>query len=107
MGATARSGVYLCCVANYDSARVEIFIDQGDYQKNRTIYNHLEQNRDAIEAAYGKSLHWICQDDVRACKVYDEIKEVSIKNEEDWPVMSAFHIQRAKALFAATKQFLA
>lgn len=25
MGATARSGVYLCCVANYDSARVEIF----------------------------------------------------------------------------------
>ena len=36
----------------------------------------------------------------------DEIKEVSIKNEEDWPVMSAFHIQRAKALFAATKQFL-
>ena len=43
-----------------------------------------------------KSLHWICQDDVRACKVYDEIKEVSIKNEEDWPVMSAFHIQRAK-----------
>ena len=81
MGATARSGVYLCCVANYDSARVEIFIDQGDYQKNRAIYNHLEQNRDAIEAAYGKSLHWICQDDVRACKVYDEIKEVSIKNE--------------------------
>lgn len=106
MGATARSGVYLCCVANYDSAGVEIFIDQGDYQKNRAIYNHLEQNRDAIEAAYGKSLHWICQDDVRACKVYDEIKEVSIKNEEDWPVMSAFHIQRAKALFAATKQFL-
>lgn len=107
MGATARSGVYLCCVANYDSARVEIFIDQGDYQKNRAIYNHLEQNRDAIEAAYGKSLHWICQDDVRACKVYDEIKEVSIKNEEDWPVMSAFHIQRAKALLVATKQFLA
>lgn len=55
MGATARSGVYLCCVANYDSARVEIFIDQGDYQKNRAIYNHLEQNRDAIEAAYGKA----------------------------------------------------
>lgn len=107
MGATARSGVYLCCVANYDSARVEIFIDQGDYQKNRAIYKRLEQNRDAIEAAYGKSLHWVCQDDVRACKVYDEIKEVSIKNEEDWPVMSAFHIQRAKALFAATKQFLA
>lgn len=106
MGATARSGVYLCCVANYDSARVEIFIDQGDYQKNRAIYKRLEQNRDAIEAAYGKNLNWVCQDDVRACKVYDEIKEVSIKNEEDWPAMSAFHIQRAKALFAATKQFL-
>ena len=107
MGATARSGVYLCCVANYDSARVEIFIDQGDYQKNRAIYKRLEQNRDAIEAAYGKSLNWVCQDDVRACKVYDEIKEVSIKNEEDRPVMSAFHIQRAKALLVATKQFLA
>ena len=107
MGATARSGVYLCCVANYDSARVEIFIDQGDYQKNRAIYKRLEQNRDAIEVAYGKSLNWVCQDDVRACKVYDEIKEVSIKNEEDWPVMSAFHIQRAKALLVATKQFLA
>ena len=107
MGATACSGVYLCCVANYDLARVEIFIDQGDYQKNRAIYKRLEQNRDAIEAAYGKSLHWICQDDVRACKVYDEIKEVSIKNEEDWPVMRAFHIQRAKALLVATKRILA
>lgn len=106
MGSTARSGVYLCCVANYDSARVEIFIDQGDFQKNRELYKRLELHRDAIEAAYGKSLNWACQDDVRACKIYDEIKGVSIKNEDDWPTMSAFHVQRANVLLTATKQFL-
>lgn len=106
MGATGQGCVYLCCVANYDSARVEIYIDTGDYQKNRDIYKQFASHRDEVETAYGKALTWACQDDTRACKIYDEIKEVGVKNEQDWEYMISFHSEHAAKLFSAAKKYL-
>lgn len=106
MGATGQGCVYLCCVANYDSARVEIYIDTGDYQKNRDIYKQFASHRDEIESAYGKALTWACQDDTRACKIFDEVKEVGVKNEKDWEYMISFHSEHAAKLFSAAKKYL-
>lgn len=106
MGTTGKAGVYVCCVANYDSARVEIFIDTGDYQKNRDVYQMLENQRDAIEAAYGKPLTWVCQEETRACKIFDELKNVGIKDESNWDHMVEFHSALSAKLFSAAKKYL-
>lgn len=95
----------ISCVANFDSARVEIYIDQGDYDKNRAVYRLLETHRSEIETAYGKALTWVCQEGVRGCRIYDKMTEVSITKEDDWDAMIAFHTQQAKKLLSAMQPF--
>lgn len=105
-GGTNKPGVLISCVANFDSARVEIYIDQGDYDKNRTVYRLLENHRSEIETAYGKALTWVCQDGVRGCRIYDKMTEVSITKEDDWDAMVTFHTQQAKKLLSAMQPYL-
>lgn len=104
-GGTNKPGVLISCVANPDSARVEIYIDQGDYDKNRAVYRLLETHRSEIETAYGKALTWVCQEGVRGCRIYDKMTEVSITKEDDWDAMIAFHTQQAKKLLSAMQPF--
>ena len=105
-GGTNKPGVLISCVANFDSARVEIYIDQGDYDKNRAVYRLLETHRSEIETAYGKALTWVCQEGVRGCRIYDKMPEVSITNEADWEAMCSFHSQQAKKLLSVVQPFL-
>jgi len=105
-GSTEKSGVSISCVANFDSARVESYIDQGDYDKNRAFFKVLEAHRTVIEAGYGKPLSWLNQDGVRACRIFDKLGDVSITNEDDWDVMITFHAQQAKVLLTLVQPYL-
>ena len=66
----------------------------------------FENHRLEIETAYGKSLTWVSQDGVRACRIYDKLEGVSITNEEDWDAMVSFHANKAKALLTIVQPFL-
>lgn len=105
-GTTNRSGVTINCVANLDSVRVEIYIDLLDYEKTKDFYAKLEAHKNAIEQAYGKNLIWYNQPDTRSCRIYDEMKDVSVKNEENWPRMIEFHVQRSVKLLKALTPYL-
>lgn len=105
-GGTDKVGVLVSCVANFDSARVEIYIDQGDHDQNRALFNKLRAHKSEIEKAYGKELTWVEQDKVRSCKIYDRIPDISIANEADWDAMIAFHTQQAKRLLDAVGPYL-
>lgn len=105
-GTTDHIGVAICCVANMDSARVEIYIDLWDKKKTKEFYAQLEAHRSDIEKAYGKSLTWYNQVDTRSCRIYDEIKDISIKNEEDWPHMIDFHAKQSAMLLKAVTPYL-
>lgn len=105
-GSTEKPGVAICCIANFDSARVEIHIDMGDYDKTKAFYKTLEAHRVEIETAYGKSLTWVNSEDTRSCRVYDEIKDISIKNEEDWDRMCKFHAVQGAQLLQAVRGYL-
>lgn len=105
-GATGRSGVYIGCVANFDSARIEFYIDMGDRDKSKAYFDLLLSHRPTIESAFGASLQWSRSDDLRASKVLYELKGVSITNEADWPAMIQFHAQKGKKLFDAFKPYL-
>ena len=105
-GSTEKPGVAICCIANFDSARVEIHIDMGDYDKTKAFYKTLEAHRVEIETAYGKSLTWVNSEDTRSCRVYDEIKDIGIKNEEDWDRMCKFHAVQGAQLLQAVRGYL-
>ena len=99
-------GVQLSCVANYNQARVEIYIDTGDGAKNQQIYDNLKKHQAEIEETYGRPLMWYNQEGTRSCKVYDELLDVSVTNRDDWIKMMKFHSERGAMLLRAVTPYL-
>ena len=105
-GSTNSPGVQLSCVANYNQARVEIYIDTGDGAKNQQIYDNLKKHQAEIEETYGRPLMWYNQEGTRSCKVYDELPDVSVTNRDDWIKMMKFHSERGAMLLRAVTPYL-
>ncbi len=50
-------------------ARTELYIDQGDYEQNKKIFDYLKVKSREIENEYGSELNWERLDDKRACRI--------------------------------------
>ncbi|MBR2126574.1 MAG: DUF4268 domain-containing protein [Akkermansia sp.] len=90
------SGVCLCCVANRDGARVELYIGKDNAETNKRIFDLLYSRRLEIEANMGKKLTWKRNDEVKNSKIEITLGGVSIENEADWPAMAQFHAEWSK-----------
>lgn len=93
------SGFSICCVANYDSARVEIYFGKVDKAENKKAYDALLSYKAEIESKLGISLVWSRNDDIKASKVYCQLDGVSIENEVDWLQMARFHAEWSKKFY--------
>lgn len=90
------SGFSICCVANYDSARVEIYMGKANKEVNKAAFDYLLAHRCNIEAALGVELIWARNDDSKSSKVYYQLDNVGINNETDWGQMAKFHGEWSK-----------
>ncbi|CCF82303.1 DUF4268 domain-containing protein [Nitrolancea hollandica] len=53
-----RSGLsYIYSIRQHD-ARVELYINQGDAESNRVLFEALEAHKNPIDAAFGETLEW-------------------------------------------------
>ncbi|RJP96254.1 MAG: DUF4268 domain-containing protein [Desulfobacteraceae bacterium] len=50
-------------------ARTEIYIDQGDYDQNKNLFDALQKQQIEIENEYGSSFEWGRLDDKRSCRI--------------------------------------
>ena len=67
---------------------VELYIDTGDYERNKAIFNALLSHRDAIEADFGGPLEWERAEDRRSCRIRHTIEQGGIgEGEEHWPAI--------------------
>lgn len=107
-GAGVRSGVsfsYVIWVT--EEAAVELYIDTGDKEENKRIFDSLQKNQTAIEAAYGGPLSWERLDDKRAARVRSVLKEGGLIDEAKWPGIQDAMISAMDRLSKAVKPFLA
>lgn len=92
-------GFNICCVANYNSARVEVYMGSADKNSNKRAYDLLVSHKEKIEADLGVPLMWSRGDDIKSSKVGYQIGNVSIENEVDWPQMAKFHAEWSKKFY--------
>lgn len=63
-------GFYLCCVANFDSARSEVVFARAERSENKSAFDALYQHKSEIESKLGTELQWNRGDDIKSSKVF-------------------------------------
>ncbi len=61
--------VYGSSFAQAGRVRVELYIDEGDYDQNKKLFDWLEARKGMIEQSFGEKLEWERLDDRRASRV--------------------------------------
>lgn len=100
------NGFSLCCIANYDSARVEVVFSNSNREVNKQAFDALITHKSDIESALGISLQWNRGDDIKSSKVYHKLDNVSIEHEVDWLQMARFHADWSKKFFDVIVPYL-
>lgn len=90
---------YLCCVANSDSARAEVVFARAGKTENKAAFDALCQHKSDIESELGRKLQWNRGDDIKSSKVFIQLDNVSIENDDDWPRMAEFHAVWSKKFY--------
>lgn len=100
------SGFNISCVANYDVARIDFNMCNGDAARNKAAFDLLFGHKDEIEQSLGVELSWNRADEYKASWVSYHLRGVSIANEADWPRMAKFHAEWSDRICGAMLNYL-
>lgn len=100
------SGFNISCIANFDSARVDLYLGKDKKEENKKAFDMLMSHKDDIEKALGVSLVWSRGDDIKSSKISYQLNGVSIENETDWLQMARFHAEWSKKFYDAIVPYL-
>ena len=106
-GAGIQSGVsFVYVVWMTEETAVELYIDTGDKDENKQVFDGLEQKKHEIEKAFGSPLSWERLDDKRACRVRCIIKDGGLTDEPKWQHIQDAMIGAMERLVKAIKPHL-
>jgi len=80
-----KSGLGYSYVIRMNDAQVEFYIDRGDAEENKRIFEILQAKKDTIEAAFGGPLDWLRLEDRRVSRIRHLINASGLKDNERWP----------------------
>lgn len=100
-------GLGLNLVITQEDGKAELYIDRGDRDENKSIFDKLFAHRGQIETAFPFDLEWERLDHRRACRIKSEIVGKGYRTPEDqWPPLQLELVQRIAALEKALRPFL-
>lgn len=79
-----KTGLAYTYVILMDSARVELYIDTGEGNKNKRIFDELYKKKQEIETDFGDQLDWQRLNDKRASRIEKIVENKGLMNAEDW-----------------------
>jgi hypothetical protein len=80
-----RAGLVWAYVVLKDHARVELYIDTQDVERNKAIFDFLAQRKEAIEQAFGAPLDWQRLEEKRAARICFYIRDCGgLRTRERW-----------------------
>ncbi|MCC6300052.1 MAG: DUF4268 domain-containing protein [Anaerolineales bacterium] len=92
-----KSGLNYNFVIRMEDARAELYIDLGNSEANKNIYDKLYAKKEYIERAYGDKLVWQRLDEKRASRVYFPILS-GLNQTEEWNDTQSKMIEGMKKL---------
>lgn len=91
IGTSARAsmaGLYYNYVILMSSSRVELYIDTGDKDKNKKIFDQLYSEREEIERRFDGKIEWQRLEEKRACRIAVLVnKRTGLRDEDKWDRM--------------------
>ena len=91
-----KSGIQLNGLIFKDRAAVDIYIDIGNFEKNKLVFDSLLNQKDTIENEIGYPLEWRRLDDKRASRIIRFIEgEGSLNEPEKWARLQEIMIDSA------------
>lgn len=99
------SGVPFTFAISKAYARVELYIDTGDKDENKKLFDYLHQSKEAIEAAFGEAMTWERLDDKRASRISSSIDKNSY-DRENWDFIITELTERMVRFEKALRDYL-
>ena len=75
-------------------ASTELYIDMGDFEKNKALFDWLYDQKEEIQSKIGQELEWERLDDKRASRIAVYREGTIESNEEDLIQIKAWHIEK-------------
>lgn len=82
--AATSAGLAFCYAFGRNGARVELYINKGDKDKNKNIFDQIASSKEEIEQNFGSSLYWQRLDKKDASRISAEVSSTSVRDEEEW-----------------------
>lgn len=92
-----KSGLEYNFVTKMEDSRVELYIDPGNRDKNKSIFDTLYKRKESIEKEFGGILEWQRLDDGRASRIYHPVS-AGLLQRENWAQTHAILIDAMKRL---------
>lgn len=105
-GASGHSGVVFNPVIRMDGARAELYIDTGDEQRNKSIYEKLKLKETNIASSFAGELIWQNLPGKRAYRICIQYYDYGLNNEEHWDEIIGWLSDNVTALMKTFKPLL-
>jgi hypothetical protein len=97
---------YVASFAQGDKARTELYIDFGDMEKNKSLFNWLNNHKDEIQEKLKEQLQWEKLEDKRASRIAVYREESVNFSEEELSQIKLWHIENLLSMKKAFAPFI-
>jgi hypothetical protein len=100
------SGLNFNYVVNQDASSAELYIDRGEAEENKSMFDQLNANQAAVGKAFGGPLSWERLETKRACRIRFTLEGGYRSPEEEWPAIQDKVINAMNRLEQALRPYL-
>lgn len=101
--ALGMSGVSLNLVVTKNHVRSEVYINRGNKEENKKIFDYFYSIRNKIEKEFGDKLIWNRMEDNITSAIEHRLNNVDVSNKNDWDKINDFLINNSSRMFKVFK----